>query len=358
MFDNFDRKMMRRALELAARGRGHVSPNPLVGCVITRDAEIIGEGWHERYGEAHAEVNAIRNAEANGHSVEGAYCYVTLEPCAHHGKTPPCADLLVEKRIKRCTIALIDPHDKVKEKGIAKLRFAGIEVRTGLLDEEAREINRFFMKHIATKLPYVTMKIAQSADGRSALASGESKWITGEASRKRVHEMRAEYDAVLVGSGTVIADDPELTVRMVEGRHPVRIVLDRDAKLASTYKVFSEEHSRFIRVVATGRKREEYDIEIALHEGRLSIRELMTKLGAQGFGSVLIEAGPTLAASVIAEDVADELHLFTAPMILGGDARPSIGPLGLASLSQASLWTLRAVELFEGGDILSIYRKT
>jgi diaminohydroxyphosphoribosylaminopyrimidine deaminase / 5-amino-6-(5-phosphoribosylamino)uracil reductase len=357
MYTEFDRVMMRRALALAKKGMGYVSPNPLVGCVIVNNGDVIGEGYHERYGEPHAEANAIANAEANGHSVEGADLYVTLEPCAHFGKRPPCADLLVEKRINSSTIAMRDPYLEVDGKGIAKLEAADIEVRVGLLEDAAREQNRFFIKRVTTGLPYVTMKIAQSIDGRSALANGESKWITGEASRRRVHELRAEFDAVLVGSGTVLADDPELTVRLVEGRHPTRIILDRENKLPTALKAFDDQASH-IRVVGPGKKQREYDLEVEMAGDHLSLKDLTKKLSERGISSVLIEAGSKLAASVIAEDLADELLFFTAPLMLGSDAQPSLGKLGLTSLSSVGRWTLRAAELFDGGDILTTYRRS
>jgi diaminohydroxyphosphoribosylaminopyrimidine deaminase/5-amino-6-(5-phosphoribosylamino)uracil reductase len=357
MYTEFDRVMMRRALALAAKGKGYASPNPLVGCVVVREGEVIGEGYHARYGEPHAEANAIANAEANGRIVEGADLYVTLEPCAHFGKRPPCADLLIAKRIRSCTIALRDPYPEVDGKGIDKLQAAGIEVRLGLLEDSAREQNRFFIKRVTTGLPYVTLKIAQSIDGRSALATGESKWITGEYSRKRVHELRAEYDAVLVGSGTVLADDPELTVRLAEGRHPTRVVLDRENKLPATHKAFDEQ-APHIRVVGPGMKRLDFDLEVAMSGDHLSLKELLPALSERGISSVLIEAGSKLAASVMTDDIADELLFFTAPVLLGGDAQPSVGILGLTSLSSAARWTLRSAELFEGGDILTTYRRS
>ncbi|HET6512065.1 MAG TPA: RibD family protein, partial [Candidatus Kapabacteria bacterium] len=219
-----------------------------------------------------------------------------------------------------------------------------------------RELNRFFIKRVTMGTPWVMLKIAQSIDGRSALANGESKWITGEASRKRVHELRAEFDAVMVGSGTVIADDPELTVRMAEGRNPTRVILDRAARLPLTQKAF-DAHAPYIRAVGLGRGQSASDIEISELDGKLSLTDLMQKLDGRGIASVLIEAGPRLASSVLMEEIADELLFFTAPMVIGGDGQASVGDLGLAALSSARRWTLRAAELFDGGDILTIYRR-
>ncbi|MDP4200157.1 MAG: bifunctional diaminohydroxyphosphoribosylaminopyrimidine deaminase/5-amino-6-(5-phosphoribosylamino)uracil reductase RibD [Bacteroidota bacterium] len=347
---------MLRALELARRGVGHVSPNPLVGCVITDSGgQIIGEGAHLEFGGLHAEPNAIADAEAHGHSVEGATVYVTLEPHSFKGKTTPCSQLLISKKIARCVVALVDPYPKVNGEGIRQLRDAGIQVDVGLLQAEAEELNRFFIKQVTTGLPYVTLKLATSLDGRSALATGESKWITSEASRRRVHTMRAEYDAVLVGSRTALLDDPALTVRMVEGRQPWRIVLDSRLELPRTLKVFCDEHrNRTIVVTDASRETRESELPhgiehlpISSKNDRLDLAALFRVLGARGIASVLVEAGPTLAASIVRERLFDELIIFQAPIVFGGDARAAIGPLGhetLAEIPRLRLYYVRPVE--------------
>src|ERR1035437_1807243 len=246
---------MTRALELARTGIGHVSPNPLVGCVITDDnGQIIGSGAHLEFGGAHAEVNAIAEAEVSGHSMKDGTVYVTLEPHSFEGKTPACSRLLVSKKIARCVVAMEDPNPRVCGEGIRELSAAGITVDVGLMADEASELNRFFIKHVTTGQPYITLKLAMSLDGRSALASGESRWITSEASRRRVHAMRAEHDAVLVGTRTALLDDPALTVRLVEGRQPWRIVLDARLELPKTLRLFSDEHRAKTIVVIADRK--------------------------------------------------------------------------------------------------------
>ena len=356
---------MQRALELAERGIGKVSPNPLVGCVIVKDGRIIGEGAHLVFGGPHAEPNAVNDAESRGHSVEDATVYVTLEPHSHHGKTAPCSELLIAKRIARCVTAMQDPYAEVNGRGIEQLRSAGIDVTVGVLESEARELNRFFIKHVTTGLPYVTLKIAQSLDGRSALANGESRWITGEASLRRVHEERARHDAVLVGASTARMDDPRLTVRHTEGRQPWRIVLDARQELPTELKIFTDEHASKTILVTTEpvtdrtRSLESRRVKVlrVAGEGRVDLQALFKELAASlQIASVLIEAGPTLAASVVRQALADELMIFVAPILLGGDARPSFGGLELGSLSDAARFHLHSTERI-GDDLLLRLRR-
>jgi diaminohydroxyphosphoribosylaminopyrimidine deaminase / 5-amino-6-(5-phosphoribosylamino)uracil reductase len=372
MKETTDDTLMRRALELARKGTGYVSPNPLVGCVITDRAEtIIGEGAHLIFGGPHAEPNAIADAEANGHSVEGATVYVTLEPHCHQGKTTPCSRLLVEKKIARCVIAMQDPYPLVNGGGIRELREAGIEVEVGICESEARELNRFFIKHRTTHLPYVTLKLASSLDGRSALSSGESHWITSEASRKLVHGLRAEHDAVLIGARTAQIDDPALTVRLVEGRQPWRIVLDARLDLALSLQLFSDAH-RAKTILVTDSKtfdREKKKVSevqalgvevlpIPAQNDRIDLHALFTELGKRGLSSVLVEAGPTLASSMIASEFFDEIQLFVAPLVLGGDAKPSVGPLAIPSLDTHSRYCLHSASMVgDSGDLLLRIRR-
>ena len=362
---------MRQALTLAERGKGFVSPNPLVGCVITApDGDVIGEGAHLAFGGPHAEPNAIRDAESKGYSVRGATAYVTLEPHSYQGKTPPCSKLLIEEGIARCVIAMPDPNPKVSGNGIQELREAGIEVGVGLLEEEARELNRFFIKHVTANLPFVTLKLASSLDGRSALASGESKWITSEASRRRVHALRAEHDAVMVGARTALADDPSLTVRLIEGHQPRRIVLDARLELPPTLQLFTDSARDQTIVVASreaalrhggsfgsgpfGNGIELLEVE-ASQGGRIDLGKLFKTLGARGFASVLVEAGPSLAASIVQQRLFDELILFYGPLLLGGDAKPAVGSLGLPTLADAPRLTLKYVERIDS-DIMLRFR--
>lgn len=352
--------MMQQAIALARQGMGRVSPNPLVGCIITNEKdEIIGEGAHLDFGGPHAEPNAIKDAESKGYSVEGATVYVTLEPHSHQGKTPPCSKLLVEKKIRRCVIATEDPNPKVNGNGIRDLREAGIEVEIGLLKEEAEEQNRFFIKHVTTGLPYVTLKVASSLDGRSALASGESKWITSEASRTIVHQMRAEHDAVLVGTRTAAVDDPSLTVRHIEGRHPTRIVLDPLLELSPHLTVFTDDIAPTIVITSHGaldRERKKSDdlakrgieiIAVDSSNDRLDLRGMLKELGKRAITSVLAEAGPTLAASFVQERLFDELAIFYGPLLLGADARATFGPLELSNLDGASRLQIKELRSIE-----------
>jgi diaminohydroxyphosphoribosylaminopyrimidine deaminase/5-amino-6-(5-phosphoribosylamino)uracil reductase len=368
-YTEFDERMMQRALSLALAGVGYVSPNPLVGCVICDDSGwILGEGAHLAFGGPHAEVNAILNAEASGHSVRGATAYVTLEPHAHTGKTPPCTKLLIEKGIARCIIAMEDPNPKVSGMGIRELRDAGIEVQVGLLEDEAREMNRFFIKHITTGLPYVTMKLASTLDGRSALASGESQWITSLASRTIVHQLRALHDAVLIGARTALLDDPELTVRYTSGRQPRRIVLDARLELPHTLKHFTDKRKSDTIIVTTPKALAErgdefvpMGFELMSIEGsndRIDLPQMLRQLGGKGVSSLLIEAGQTLAASILQQDLCDELDIFYGPLIFGSDGRPSVGPMGLLSIENAHRLSLKSVERVEGSeDIHARYRK-
>lgn len=318
---------MLRCLELARKGLGRVSPNPMVGCVIMKDGKIVGEGFHEMFGGPHAEVNAIRSA---GASVDGAEVFVNLEPCSFFGKTPPCVDLLIEKRVGKVFVAIPDPNPKVNGEGIRKLLSAGIEVEVGLLAEEAARLNEAFVKYMTTGLPFVTLKIAQSLDGRIALMNGESKYITSGESLKRVHTLRLEHDAVLVGAGTVAADDPSLTVRLVEGRSPVRVILD--GKLTSPIRstIFHDQKSHVILFHAMKREGrfaekikalEQLGVEVVKlrgnERGRINVRSLLKAIAALGIASVLVEGGAGVFSEFIRAKLVDKLQLFIAPTIMG-----------------------------------------
>lgn len=366
-----DTQFMHRAIELARGGAGNVSPNPLVGCVIVKDGEIIGEGSHERYGEAHAEVNAIRDAEAKQKSIEGATVYVTLEPCAHQGKTGPCADKLIEKKIARCVTAVQDPYKEVAGKGFAKLKAAGIKVEVGLLEDEAREVNKFFLKFVTKNLPYVTLKMAMSLDGKVALKSGKSKWISSEPSRAIVHKMRSEYDAVMVASATVIADDPELTVRHTEGRNPRRIILDASLRLEEKMKVLSDSDADKTIILTTHpayrdklekvKQLEQRGVKIykvGTIEGQLDLNEAFHLLAKEDITSILVEPGPTLATAMLRAGQFDELVLFLAPIVLGDDAKAGFGDMYVKDLAKAERLRLFEAKRVEGSDDIYVsYRK-
>ncbi len=315
-----DEYYMRCALELAARGKA-CSPNPRVGCVLVREGMIVGRGWHDKCGGPHAEVNAVRDA---GDAARGSTAYVSLEPCSHYGKTPPCADLLIERGVSRVVAGMRDPNPKVDGGGLAKLAKAGVSVTTGVLENECRWMNRGFVRRMMLGRPWVTIKTAASLDGKIALENGESKWITGAESRAAVHAMRAESDAVLTGSGTVLADDPQLTVRDAPGRTPLRVILDRRLRTPSRAKILegggtviftlgSSPRGRAAELEAAGAK-----LEYIAEKGFLAA--VLDKLCRDGVNYLMVEAGAKVTSAFIASGLCDELALFTAPKIMGRGA--------------------------------------
>jgi len=328
---------MRRAIDLAKKGKGYTNPNPMVGAVIVKNGQIIGEGYHEKYGEAHAEVNAFNHATVDP---EGATMYVTLEPCSHHGKTPPCAEKIVEKKIKKVVIGLVDPNPLVNHKGIQILEAAGIEIITGILSEEIKEMNEIFYHFIQKKTPYVIMKTAMSLDGKIATKTGDSKWISNEKARYFGHELRHEVSGILVGINTVLADDPSLTTRLKGkvGKDPHRVILDSKilkltskAKtfIATTEKASKEKIARLeslgIHVISTQSKNNQVDLQ-----------SLMKILGAHQIDSLLIEGGGTVNFSFLKSNLVHKLYTFIAPIIIGGkEAKTPVSGEGISFISDA-----------------------
>ena len=311
---------MRRALELAERGRLAVRPNPMVGCVIVRDGKVIGEAYHEEFGGPHAEVLAV---EAAGGDIKGATVYVTLEPCAHQGKTPPCADFLIDHRPARVVAAMQDPNPLVSGAGAEKLRQAGIAVEMGCLEEQARKLNEVFVKFVTTGLPFVIAKCAMTLDGKIATRTGHSQWVTGEAARARVHELRNQVDAILVGSRTVMMDDRSLTTRLPQGggSDPVRVILDAGEYLDGDRKVFRVDSEAPTWVAVT--KNREYEgademLRVSQGPGGVNMTELFQVLGERGINSLLIEGGGTTLASAFEAGLVDKVLFFIAPKIVGG----------------------------------------
>jgi len=351
---------MTRCIRLAKNGVGYVSPNPLVGCVILKNGRIIGEGYHQKFGDAHAEVNAIRSAADD---VAGSDLYVNLEPCSMFGKTPPCVDLIIEKRIARVHIAMLDPNPLVNGNGVRKLRDAGIEVEVGIQTEAARELNEVFIKFITTRMPFVVMKVAQSLDGKIALSNGASKYITSAESLKRVHEMRAQYDSVLVGAGTVAADDPRLTVRYSEGRSPVRILIDGNLSTSPDAHVFADRNaivffSRRIEknktVLGRLKKIQSKGVRTvgmsASKVNRTSLESILKRIGEMSIASVLVEGGTSVFSQFIKRGLVDKFHVFVAPKIIG-EGKSMADEFALRSLDRAL--TLRLIELTRlGPDIM------
>ncbi len=356
-----DIEYMRRAMELAERGVGFTNPNPMVGAVIVKGGKVIGEGWHERCGEWHAERNAFKNCTV---PAEGATMYVTLEPCCHYGKTPPCTEAIIEHGIARVVVGMEDPNPLVAGKGIALLREAGIEVVCGVEEEALREQNRVFLKYISTKLPWVAMKTAMTLDGKIATRTGDSKWITGAEARAYVHELRHRFMAIVVGIGTAVADDPLLNCR-IEGRgvrQPIRVVVDSNARLsldsqlvktAGEYRTIVA-HTRFApeeRVKAL----RETGVEMLLckeKEGLVDVRNLLELLGLSGIDSILLEGGGSLNYTFLSEGLADELYAFIAPKIVGGmNAKTPVEGAGMEKMADAINLELENV-LNIGHDVL------
>jgi len=323
---------MARALALAARGRCTTQPNPRVGCVIVRRGEVVGEGWHERAGGPHAEVAALAAA---GAAAKGADVYLTLEPCCHHGRTPPCTDALIAAGVKRVIAAMQDPNPRVGGQGAARLREAGIEVRIGLMTDEAEALNRGFVSRMTHGRPWVTLKLAMSLDGRTAMASGESRWITGEAARADAHRLRAEAGAVLTSVNTVLADDPELSVRypvpgVAAPRAPDRIVIDTQLRAPLAARVWRADGARrIVLAVRPPADRMEalraHGVEVALvgttPDGHVDVASALDTLGRMEINEVLAECGPTLAGALLAARRVDELVIYAAPALLGHEGR-------------------------------------
>jgi len=353
-----DADYMMMALELAERGRGRTSPNPMVGAVLVRDGEVVGRGYHARAGDDHAEIVALKDA---GERVRGATLYVNLEPCCHHGRTPPCVDAVVEAGVKRAVVAMVDPSDKVDGKGIAELRQAGIDVEVGLLAEEADRLNEVFIKYVTTGRPFVFLKVAMSLDGRIATGTGDSKWITCEESRARVHQLRDQVDAVLVGCGTVAEDDPELTTRLPDGdgKNPVRVILDGKANMPIDARVLAE-GSAGVSWVVVGESAESDRVEklresgaevvvLADSDGRIDFDVVLRELGRREITSLLIEGGKGVFTEALRSGSVDKVLAFVAPVILGGDGRFSaVGELGVEEISDGL--KLRDVSVKRIGD--------
>ena len=342
-----DQDYMRRAIELARKGTGFTSPNPLVGAVIVKDGRIIGEGYHARYGELHAERNAIASLTE---SAEGATLYVTLEPCCHYGKTPPCTEAIIEQKIDRVVIGSRDPNPLVAGKGAALLRQHGIIVEEDFLKEECDELNPVFFHYMTTKTPYVVMKYAMTADGKIATKTGASKWITGETARQQVQWMRHQYMGILAGIGTVLADDPLLTVRRDDWRSPVRIIPPSG----------NEAHLR--RLAADTEKinqltRHGIQVEVLPGEDdRVDLKKLMHVLGQQGIDSILVEGGSTLNDSLRRAGLIHQLEVFVAPKLFGGThAKSPVEGAGIAQVADATEFCLKNIQQF-GQDVLLTYQ--
>ncbi len=351
----YQEKYMRRAIELAKKGTGAVNPNPLVGAVIVKDNKVIGEGYHARYGELHAERHAFANLTEDAC---GADMYVTLEPCCHTGKQPPCVEAIVEHGIKQVYVGSDDPNEMVSGKGYEYLRNHGIRVTTHVLKDECDDINRPFFHYITTKTPYVVMKYAMTMDGKIAAYTGDSKWITNEISRRMVQESRNEYVGIMVGIGTVLADDPLLTCRIEGGRNPIRIICDTNLRIPMDSNIVKTA-GEVPTIVATANKHQNDNpekiklledrgitvLQVGLIDGRLDLKELMINLGKRKLDSILLEGGGTLNYSALMQDIVSEVHMYVAPKILGGkDALTPVEGYGVDTPNLAKLFDLKSVE--------------
>lgn len=354
----FQREYMELAIKLAKKGEGAVNPNPLVGAVIVRDGKIIGQGYHARYGDLHAERAAFASLTE---SAEGAEMYVTLEPCCHYGKQPPCVEAIVEHKIACVYVGSDDPNDKVCGKGIQYLREHGVEVHTQMMKEECDELNSVFFHYITTKTPYVVLKYAMTIDGKIAAYTGESKWISNENSRQRVHEMRNRYMGIMVGIGTVLADNPNLTCRMDGGRNPIRIVCDSklriplDCNLVKTagevetivaYTVCNENDSQAITdKINKLNQAGVVTIEISQTDLGLDLNDLMVKLGKRGIDGIMLEGGGTLNYSAVMSGIVNEVDVFLAPKVLGGvDAITPVEGQGVETPDIAKMFVPKGME--------------
>ena len=340
-----DVRHMRNALELAVGGAGWVSPNPLVGCIIVRQGKVVGRGYHQRFGGPHAEVHALREA---GNQARGAALYVTLEPCCHTGKTPPCVEAIMESRVGRVIVAMQDPNPRVDGGGLSRLRNAGVEVTVGVCEAEAQRLNEAFVKHINTGQPFVTSKSAITLDGKIATRSGSSRWISGEAARGIAHRLRHASDAIVVGIGTASQDDPQLTTRIPGQRvsNPLRVVVDSTLRLSPAARLADVAEDRRTLVATTEQAADtkaqalrERGVEViglpAQSDGRVDLGALHRALGERGIASVLVEGGAVLTTALLEQRLIDKMVLFVAPKIIGGDGVSVFGPCGVHSMEQA-----------------------
>ena len=314
-FSRQDIECMAFALKLSKKGRSSVGANPMVGCVITRDGKIVAQDYHRQYGKSHAEVNALDQIKHQG---KGTKLYVTLEPCSHQGKTPPCTKALIKAGVKNVVVAMLDPNPMVSGRGVKFLQDAGIEVEIGLLQSEAMELNRGFIKRMETGIPFVTTKIAMSLDGGTAMNSGESQWITSDAARLDVHKLRSNNQAIMTGSGTIINDDPKMTARLNDSEpNPLRVIVDSGNKITDQkLNIFSSDTSTLVL---------NNDNSRLLPNGKIDLKLALIMLGKMGINNLLLEAGSGLNGAMLEAGLIDEFIIYTAPIILGSDTKPMIG---------------------------------
>ncbi|MCH6544983.1 MAG: bifunctional diaminohydroxyphosphoribosylaminopyrimidine deaminase/5-amino-6-(5-phosphoribosylamino)uracil reductase RibD [Deltaproteobacteria bacterium] len=358
MGDDLDERYMRLALRSALKGAGRTSPNPMVGAVVVRGGRIVGRGYHQRAGGDHAEIAALKRA---GKRARGATVYLNLEPCTHQGRTPPCTPVLIQSGVKGVVVGMVDPNPRVSGRGVQRLRQAGIQVRVGVLERECRRLNEAFIKHIRHHIPFVILKLAATLDGKIATSTGDSRWVTGEAARAYVHRLGVRVDALVVGIGTVLADDPRLTCRLSKGRDPFRVVLDGRLRVLPRANLLRQRNPERT-IVATGPRVSAQKVKgiektgaqvwrFPLRDGWIPFSALLRRLGRMGFLSVMIEGGGATAARALKEGVVDQVVFFYAPKIIGGEGREMIDGLGIKKMSRSK--TIREMETKRfGQDIM------
>ncbi|MCW8805909.1 MAG: bifunctional diaminohydroxyphosphoribosylaminopyrimidine deaminase/5-amino-6-(5-phosphoribosylamino)uracil reductase RibD [Ignavibacteriaceae bacterium] len=351
-------KYIKRCFELAKKGKGHVSPNPLVGAILVKNGKIIGKGYHKKYGSEHAEVNAINHSTAK---VAGSTLYCNLEPCCHTNKqTPPCVPLIIEKKIKKVVISNFDSNKEVNRKGVKQLQESGVEVITNVLEDEGKDLNKFYFKYVKEKLPYITLKIAQSIDGKISLARNKQTWLTGKQSIKYVHKLRSEYDAVLVGAGTIKTDNPLLTVRNVRGRNPIRIIIDGKLNIPIKSKILNSIDPENTWII-TSSNADEKKVKLLSEKGlrifkivtkrqtKLELKKIMKVLAKQKIASILVEGGRNIFSQFLKYDMFDEVIILQAPKVLGS----GIGIPNIKKIKNLKLLSVKKL----GDDTKLIYGK-
>lgn len=358
---NIHESYMKRALALAETAVGHTSPNPMVGCVVVKDGVVITEGCHEKYGAFHAERNALTRCSED---VKGADLYVTLEPCCHHGKTPPCTEIIIERGIGRVFVGAMDPNPKVAGRGVQILREHGVKVETGILESECLRLNEIFFHFITTGAPFVAMKYAMTLDGKIAAFTGDSKWVTGETARRHVQFLRKKYSGILVGVDTVVADDPMLNCRMWDGVDPVRIICDTHLRIPPNCRIAQTageirtivahaadaDRNRAAELMSAGVELWEFDTD---QEGHISIRELFVRLGQEGIDSVLVEGGGTIHGSLLGCGLINRVYAYIAPKLIGGaKAKSPVEGAGISKMESARV--LSDTEILSLGEDVCI----
>jgi diaminohydroxyphosphoribosylaminopyrimidine deaminase / 5-amino-6-(5-phosphoribosylamino)uracil reductase len=359
-----DIQFMLQAIALSKNGYGFVNPNPLVGSVLVKNGKVIGEGWHQNFGGPHAEINAFNDTLTNP---DGSTLYVTLEPCNHHGKTPPCTDKIIEKGISRVVIGMIDPNPLMNGQGIKRLRHEGIEVEVGILEKEVRKINEIYIKYVLTATPFIALKTAMTLDGKTATSRGKSRWISNEKSREWVHELRHMYASIMVGVNTIISDNPLLTDRSesLVKKNPIRIVLDSTGRIPKESKVLDTRVAKTLvaltdkaplAVIDFLRKKKVDTVVCPEKNGAVDLRFLIREIGLRGIDSILLEGGSTLNFSALQEGIVDKIYSFISPKIIGGDyAFTPVGGPGFESIEDAVTLSIDGIHRFNEDVMIEAY---